>query len=111
MISPREVLSRPPTLGLTTGLTAGLRWLRRQRGIEAGEVRYVDDEEIRRHWLDFMEERTRLGYDNIVLFTGDEGSAKTSGASYTARQVDPEFDRLWRAHEFDARMKLSPRET
>lgn len=74
-------------------------------------MRYVDEEEIRQHWLEFMEERTRLGYDNVILWTGDEGSAKTSGASYFARKVDPEFDRLWRAHEFDARVKLSPKET
>lgn len=111
MISPREVLSRPSGLDLGGSLSGGLRWLRRQRGIEAGEVRYVDDEEIRRHWVEFMEERTRQGYDNVILWTGDEGSGKTSGATYFARQVDPEFDRLWRAHEFDARMKLSPRET
>lgn len=111
MISPRDVLSRSSALDLSGGLTGGLRWLRRQRGIEAAEVRYVDDAEIRSHWVEFMEERTRLGYDNVILWTGDEGSAKTSGASFTARQVDPGFDRLWRRHEFAERIKLSPKET
>lgn len=79
-------------------------------GAEESSPRHTT-QEILDHWTGFMLERTRKGFDNIILFTGDEGSGKTADASYFARRVDPEFDRLYRAHQFAERFKLSPKET
>lgn len=68
----------------------GLAWARRAGGKKADEV--LDERAAWRYWVDYVRFRTANEYDAVVVFTGDEGVGKSTGALRFALDVDRRFD-------------------
>lgn len=78
MITPREALGRDSAFDPFDPFNGGLRWLREQRGIGGAAARYVDDEEVFDHHVEWLASRVEAGMDTVVIETGEPRTGKST---------------------------------